>query len=75
MVWHDDVSVYLKAFVVLAKPPTVQKDVPINLAGKEVDPSGHGTNEVIESMLVPDFVFDAHGVWVWFKVVECFGRG
>jgi len=60
MIGHDRIGVYLKSLVLLAIPPTVEYYVPVGLPTEQIHPAHDRAGQVVESVLVAYFVFDAH---------------
>lgn len=60
MVGQDRVSMDLKPFMLLAVTPTVQHNIAVYLPAEQIYPACNGTGQIIQAMLVANFVFYAH---------------
>jgi hypothetical protein len=64
MIGHDGKSVYLKSLVRLTITPTVQYHISIYLPYKQIHPARDRASEVVQPVLIPNFVLYAHVLYL-----------
>ena len=62
MVGHYNPCVQIQSLIFLAKSKAIQKDIPVNIPGKNIYPIYYCGSYKIDTLLIIEFVFTTHRI-------------